>query len=99
MFDLQAARSWAGAVLAAAVVALSGCASVAQDPARQAPAANESVVAVTITGNTSQVTAMDALEILGEVVTEDLDQVERLRTGQAHDVLGQDVEGADPLRL
>ncbi len=64
MFDLQAARSWAGAVLAAAVVALSGCASVAQDPARQAPAANESVVAVTITGNTSQVTAMDALAVL-----------------------------------
>ncbi len=64
MIDLQRARCWAGAALAAAVVALSGCAtSAAVDPARQAPKADESVVAVTITGNTAQVTAMDTLTV------------------------------------
>jgi len=63
MFNLHRARCQAGAVLVAAIVTLSGCATSGVDPARQAPKANESAVAITITGNTAQVSAMDMLMV------------------------------------
>lgn len=63
MFDLHRARRWTGMALAAVVVALSGCATGGVDPAKQAPKANESVVAISITGNTSQVSALDMLTV------------------------------------
>jgi len=64
MFDLRHARCWAVAALAAAVAILSGCATtLAVDPAKQAPKANESVVVVTITSNTAQMTAIDTLTV------------------------------------
>jgi len=64
MFDLHRARCRAGAALAALALGLSGCANMnAADPAKQAPKADESVVVVSITGNTAQVTAMDVLTV------------------------------------
>ncbi len=63
MRHLHRARRWAGVALAAAAMALSGCATGGYDPATQAPKANESAVAITITGNTSEVSAMDMLTV------------------------------------
>jgi hypothetical protein len=53
-------------VVAAAAAFLAGCAttSMAPDPARVAPKANDSVVVLSVTGNTAQVGAADSITLL-----------------------------------
>lgn len=67
MRAFQRARGGLASALAATILALAGCASPIQqagDPTKQAPHADESVVALTITGNTAQVTAMDSISVV-----------------------------------
>ncbi|ARN18976.1 WD40/YVTN/BNR-like repeat-containing protein [Piscinibacter gummiphilus] len=66
MGPVHSVRAWArrlGSVFL--VVALVGCASVNQvrDPAKSPPRAGESVVVLSLTGNTAQVTALDEITV------------------------------------